>query len=201
MRIGYARLSEDDQALPLQRQALQAAGCERVYEERARGQTTRRPQREACLRVLRAGDTLVVLRLDRLGRSLSDLIGLSAELQARGIHLESLSEGLHTGSPAGQGLWRAFGLLADFERHLSRERAQVGQRALRALRARGRPAGRPRKLQPHELQAAQALRAAGQVPVKAIAARLGMAPSTVYRNLTKTAGPDGSCENPPAAYA
>ena len=198
MRIGYARLSEDDQALPLQRQALQAAGCGQVYEERARGQTTRRPQREACLQVLRAGDTLVVWRLDRLGRSLSDLIGLGAELQARGIHLESLSEGLHTGSPAGQGLWRVFGLLADFERHLSRERAQVG---LRALRARGRPAGRPRKLQPHELQAAQALRAASQVPVKAIAARLGVAPSTVYRNLTKTAGPDGSCENPPAAYA
>ena len=68
MRIGYARLSEEDQALPLQRQALQAAGCERVYEERARGQTTRRPQREACLQVLRAGDTLVVWRLDRLGR-------------------------------------------------------------------------------------------------------------------------------------
>ena len=129
---------------------------------------------------------------------LSDLIHLSAELQARGIHLESLSEGLHTGSPAGQGLWRAFGLLADFERHLSRERAAVG---LKALRARGRPAGRPRKLQPQDLQAARALRAAGQVPVKAIAARLGVAPSTVYRNLTKTAGPDGSCENPPAAYA
>jgi DNA invertase Pin-like site-specific DNA recombinase len=147
---------------------------------------------------LRAGDTLVVWRLDRLGRSLSDLIRLSAELQARGIHLESLSEQLHTGSPAGQGLWRAFGLLADFERHLSRERAAVG---LKALRARGRLDGRPRKLPPETLQAVRALRADGQVPVKAIAARLGVAPSTVYRNLTERAGPDGPCETPPAAYA
>jgi DNA invertase Pin-like site-specific DNA recombinase len=90
------------------------------------------------------------------------------------------------------------GVLADFERHLSRERAEV---ALKALRACGRPAGRPRKLQPQELQAARALRAAGQVPVKVIAARLGVAPSTVYRNLTEAAGPDGSCQTPPAAYA
>jgi DNA invertase Pin-like site-specific DNA recombinase len=198
MRIGYARISEEDQSLPFQRHALQAAGCAQVYEERARGQTTRRPQRDACLQALRAGDTLVVWRLDRLGRSLSDLIRLSAELQARGIHLESLSEQLHTGSPAGQGLWRAFGLLADFERHLSRERAAVG---LKALRARGQPGGRPRKLQPHELQAARALRAAGQMPVKAIAACLGVAPSTVYRNLAEPARPDGPCETPPALYA
>ena len=198
MRIGYARLSEDDEALPVQRHALQAAGCGQVYEERARGQTTQRPQRDACLRALRAGDTLVVWRLDRLGRSLSDLIRLATELQARGIHLESLSERLHTGSPAGQRLWRLLGLLADFERHLSRERAQVG---LQALRACGRPAGRPRKLAPHQLKAAQALRAAGQVPVKAIAARFGVAPSTVYRHLSKIAGPDGPCEKPPAAYA
>jgi DNA invertase Pin-like site-specific DNA recombinase len=176
MRIGYARISEEDQSLPLQRQALQQAGCEQVYEERARGQTTRRPQRDACFRALRAGDTLVVWRLDRLGRSLSDLIRLSAELQARGIHLESLSEGLHTGSPAGQRLWRVFGLLADFERHLSRERAAVGLKALRALRA------------------------AGQVPVKAIAARFGVAPSTLYRNLTESTVSDAS-ERTPAAYA
>jgi len=84
MRIGYARLSEEDQTLPLQREVLQAAGCEQVYEERARGQTTRRPQRDACLQALRAGDTLVVRRLNQLGRSLSDLIRLSAELQAAG---------------------------------------------------------------------------------------------------------------------
>jgi DNA invertase Pin-like site-specific DNA recombinase len=148
---------------------------------------------------LRAGDTLVVWRLDRLGRSLSDLIGLCAELQARGIHLEALSEGLHTGSPAGQGLWRAFGLLADFERHLSRERAAVG---LKALRARGRLDGRPRKLPPETLQAVRALRADGQVPVKAIAARLGVAPSTLYRNLAAPPVPDAPLGNEPStAYA
>ena len=184
--------SEEDQTLPLQRQALQAAGCGQVYEERARGQTTRRPQREACLQALRAGDTLVVWRLDRLGRlgrSLSDLIRLSAGLQARGIHLESLSEGLRTGSPAGQGLWRVFGLLADFERHLSRERAAV---ALKALRACGPLDGRPRKLQPEALQAVRALRAAGQVPMRAIAARFGVAPSTLYRNLAEPPLPEPS---------
>jgi len=187
MRIGYARLSEEAQALPVQRQALQAAGCAQVYEERARGKTTQRPQRAACLQALRAGNTLVVWRLDRLGRSLGDLIQLSAELQARGIHLESLSEELHTGSPAGQVLWRLFGLLADFERHLSRERAAVG---LKALRVCGQLDGRPRKLRPQELEAARALRAAGQVPVKAIAARFGVAPSTVYRNLAEPTAPD-----------
>ena len=197
MRIGYARRSAEDQTLPLQRQALQQAGCGQVYEERARGKTTRRPQREACLQALRAGDTLVVWRLDRLGRSLSDLIHLSAELQARGIQLESLSEQLHTDSPAGQMLWRLFGLLADFERHLSRERAAVG---LKALQARGRPAGRPRKLKALELQAARALREAGQVPVRAIAARFGVSPSTLYRNLTESTLSDGSQEAP-AAYA
>ena len=188
MRIGYARLSEEE-TLPLQRQALQAAGCGQVYEERARGQTTRRPQRDACLQALRAGDTLVVWRLDRLGRSLSDLIHLSAALQARGIHLESLSEGLCTGSPAGQVFWQVFGLFADFERHLSRERAAV---ALKALRACGRLDGRPRKLQPEALQAARALRAAGQVPMRAIAARFGVAPSTLYRNLAEPTLPDAS---------
>jgi DNA invertase Pin-like site-specific DNA recombinase len=189
MRIGYARLSEEDQTLPLQRKALQAAGCERVYEERARGQTTQRPQRDACLQALRAGDTLVVWRLDRLGRSLSDLIRLSAELQARGIHLESLSEGLCAGSPTGQVLGRVFGLLAEFERHLSRERAAVG---LKALRAYGRLDGRPRKLPPEALQTARALRAAGQEPMRAIAARFGVAPSTLYRNLAEPPMPDAS---------
>ena len=189
MRIGYARISEEDQSLPVQRHALQAAGCGQVYEERARGQTSRRPQRAACLLALRASDTLVVWRLDRLGRSLSDLIRVVAELQARGIQLEALSEHLHTGSPAGQMFWRFFGLLADFDLHLSRERAVVG---LKASQACGRLGGRPRKLQPDALQTARALRASGQVPVRAIAARFGVAPSTVYRNLSEAARPDGS---------
>src|SRR5260370_3659743 len=101
MRIGYARVSTDDQTLDLQRDALKRAKCRRIYEEHASGKNTTRPELEACLKSLRTGDTLVVWRLDRLGRSLGNLIQLTNELQSRRIPLETLNRKIHTRSPPG----------------------------------------------------------------------------------------------------
>jgi DNA invertase Pin-like site-specific DNA recombinase len=101
MRIGYARVSTDDQTLDLQRDALKRAKCRQIYEEHASGKTAMRPELEACLKSLRKGDTLVVWRLDRLGRSLGDLIQLTTELRSRGVDFESLTEKIETGSSTG----------------------------------------------------------------------------------------------------
>jgi DNA invertase Pin-like site-specific DNA recombinase len=135
MRIGYARVSTDDQTLDLQRDALERAKCRKIYEEHASGKNTTRPELEACLRSLRAGDTLAVWRLDRLGRSLGNLIQLTNELQSRHIDLESLTEKLDTGSSTGKLVFHVFAALAEFERNLIRERTLAG---LKAARARGR---------------------------------------------------------------
>ena len=143
MRIGYARVSTDDQTLDLQRDALERAKCRKIYEEHASGKNTTRPELEACLKFLRTRDTLVVWRLDRLGRSLGNLIQLTNELQSRHIDLESLTEKLDTGSPTGKLLSHVFAALAEFERNLIRERTLAG---LKAARARRRQGGRPRKL-------------------------------------------------------
>jgi DNA invertase Pin-like site-specific DNA recombinase len=179
MRIGYARVSTEDQTLDLQRDALKRAKCRQIYEEHASGKTTVRPELEACLKALRKGDTLVVWRLDRLGRGLGDLIQLTTELRSRGVDLESLSEKIETGSPAGKLVFHVFAALAEFERNLIRERTSAG---LRAARARGRKGGRPRKLRPQDIQAIKALLQAGQLPVQDIADRFGVSRSTLYRN-------------------
>jgi DNA invertase Pin-like site-specific DNA recombinase len=179
MRIGYARVSTDDQTLDLQRDALERAKCRRIYEEHASGKNTTRPELEACLKSLRTGDTLVVWRLDRLGRSLGNLIQLTNELQSRRIDLESLTEKLDTGSPTGKLVFHVFAALAEFERNLIRERTLAG---LKAARARGRKGGRPRKLQPKELKTIRALLKTNELSVQDIAARFGVSRSTLYRN-------------------
>ena len=115
MRIGYARVSTDDQTLDLQRDALKRAKCRQIYEEHASGKTTIRPELDACLKSLRKGDTLVVWRLDRLGRSLGDLIHLTTELRSRGVDFESLTEKIETGSPTGKLVFHVFAALAEFE--------------------------------------------------------------------------------------
>jgi DNA invertase Pin-like site-specific DNA recombinase len=115
MRIGYARVSTDDQTLDLQRDALKRAKCRDIYEEHASGKNTARPQLEACLKSLREGDTLIVWRLDRLGRSLGDLIHLTHEFKARGVGFASLTEQIDTRSPTGQLVFHVFGALAEFE--------------------------------------------------------------------------------------
>ncbi len=140
-RIGYARVSTDDQHLDLQRDALQQAGCSVIYEEAASGKSAARPELEQCRKALRAGDTLVVWRLDRLGRSLHDLVQIVAELEQRGVHFESLTEKIETGSASGKLQFHVFAALAEFERGLIRERTQAG---LAAARARGRAGSSPR---------------------------------------------------------
>jgi DNA invertase Pin-like site-specific DNA recombinase len=179
MRIGYARVSTDDQTLDLQRDALKRTKCRQIYEEHASGKTTIRPELDACLKSLRKGDTLVVWRLDRLGRSLSDLIHLTTDLRCRGVDLESLTEKIETGSSAGKLIFHVFASLAEFERNLIRERTLAG---LKAARARGRDGGRPRKLKTKDIQAIKALLNARELPVQDIADRFGVSRSTLYRN-------------------
>lgn len=185
MRIGYARVSTEDQTIDLQKDALKRSRCREIYEEHATGKNTARPQLEACLRSLREGDTFVVWRLDRLGRNLADLVRLIAELETRQIHFESLTEKIETRSPAGKLVFHVFAALAEFERNLIRERTLAG---LNAARARGRKGGRPAKLSPKEIRTIRALLKNADLPVAEVATRFGIARSTLYR----------SVQNPPA---
>lgn len=155
-----------------------------VYEEQASGKNTGRPQLDACLKSLREGDTLVVWRLDRLGRNLADLVALIAEFEQRKINFESLTEKIETVSPAGRLVFHVFAALAEFERNLIRERTVAG---LKAARARGRAGGRPAKLSPKEIKTIRALLKSADIPVSEIAARFHIARSTLYRAILKPA--------------
>ena len=134
----------------------------------------------------RAIDLVVVWRLDRLGRSLGDLIHLTTELRSRGVDFESLTEKIETGSSAGKLIFHVFASLAEFERNLIRERTMAG---LRAARARGRNGGRPKKLKTKDIQAIRALMHAGELPVQDIAKRFGVSRSTLYRNAARPESP------------
>src|SRR5580704_15258027 len=179
MRIGYARVSTDDQTLDLQRDALKQAKCRQIYEEHASGKNANRPQLDGCIKSLREGDTLVVWRLDRLGRNLADLVRLIAELEQRKVNFESLTEKIETRSPAGRLVFHVFAALAEFERNLIRERTVAG---LKAARARGRKGGRPKKLQGKDLKTIKALLKTDEVSVQEAAVRFGVSRSTLYRN-------------------
>lgn len=138
-RIGYARVSTDDQNLDLQLDALKRAGCSRIYEETVSGGIRSRPRLNTMLRYVKKGDTLVVWRLDRLGRSLQHLVEILAKLSKRGVRLESLSESIDTGTATGKMLAGIFAAIAEYERNLMHERTMAG---LRAARDRGRIGGR-----------------------------------------------------------
>ena len=154
MRIGYARVSTQDQHPDLQIDALKAAGCEQVFHEKMTGKLAERPELEACLRTLRAGDTLVVWKLDRLGRSLKHLVEIIHALEQRGVAFRSLTESIDTGSAGGRLIFHVFGALAEFEHSLIRERTIAG---LSAARARGRLGGRKAKLSAADVRKAAAL--------------------------------------------
>lgn len=177
-RIGYARVSTDDQHLDLQRDALQQAGCCVIYEEAASGKNTTRPELEQCRKALRAGNTLVVWRLDRLGRSLPDLVQIVTDLEQRGIGFESLSEKIETGSAAGKLIFHVFAALAEFERGLIRERTQAG---LAAARARGRAGGRKPKLDEQRVREIKALLRDPDIQVSEVARRYGISRTTLYK--------------------
>lgn len=178
-RIGYARVSTDDQHLDLQRDALQQAGCGVIYEEAASGKNTARPELEQCRKALRAGDTLVVWRLDRLGRSLPDLVQIVTDLEQRSIGFESLTEKIQTGSAAGKLILHVFAALAEFERGLIRERTQAG---LVAARARGRAGGRKPKLDEKQVREIRALLRDPDIQVADVARRYGVSRTTIYKH-------------------
>lgn len=179
MRIGYGRVSTDDQNLDLQRDALQAAGCETIYQEFASGKNAARPELEQCLKALRAGDTLVVWRLDRLGRNLADLVHIVTELKKREVGFESLCERIETVSATGTLVFHVFGALAEFERALIRERTKAG---LASARARGRKGGR-KPLAPQTITSIRTLWAGGGMTADQIAAQLGVHRATVFKYL------------------
>jgi DNA invertase Pin-like site-specific DNA recombinase len=182
MRIGYARVSTDDQILDLQLDALHGQGVETIYQEHASGKNTARPELENCLKALREGDTLVVWRLDRLGRNLADLVQTVNALEARGVGFESLTEQINTHSPTGKLVFHLFASLAEFERSLIRERTMAG---LKSARARGNSGGRPRKLQGKELAMATTLMADRDNDVTEVAKQFNVHRSTLYRRAKK----------------
>ena len=172
--IGYARVSTPDQKLSLQQAALERAGCERVFDDQASGARTDRPGLAEALAYLRSGDTLVVWKLDRLGRSMSHLIEKIGELAARGIGFRSLTENIDTTTPGGMLVFNIFGSLAQFERDLIRERTQAGLR--------GSKGGRRPVVTPDKLRKARAHIAAG-LTVREAAARLKIGKTALYKAL------------------
>lgn len=177
--LGYARVSTAEQDPQLQQDALNAAGCIRVWTDVASGVKTDRPQLAAVMDHLRAGDSLVVWRLDRLCRSLPHLLETVAKLEERGIELKSLQESIDTTTSGGRLIFHIFGAVADFERRLIKERAVAG---LLAAKARGRHGGRPTIVTPAKLRQARRMKKDG-VPMKEIAEVVGISRTTLYRHL------------------
>jgi len=177
--VGYARVSTLDQKPELQLDALKAIGCAKLFVERASGAKEERPQLRAALDYLRPGDTLVVWKLDRLARSMKQLIETVDELKARGIGFRSLTEAIDTTTAAGELFFHLFGALAQFERSIIRERTNAG---IKAALARGRKGGRRTKVKPDDIKAALALLAEPDISVRAAAKRLGLSVSTLYRH-------------------
>jgi len=175
--IGYARVSTFEQTLDLQRDALKEVGATCTYEDMASGKSADRPELVHCLKALRKGDTLVVWRLDRLGRNLQDLIRIVNDLEERGVKFKSLKESVDTGGPAGKLVFHLFAALAEFERELVRERTVAG---LDAARARGRKGGRPQLLDIKQQRAALAMMKNREVSVAEIARQFRVSRSTLY---------------------
>jgi len=183
--IGYARVSTDDQNLALQLDALKRAGCRRVFRDFGSGSLSHRPELDACFQFLTAGDTLVVWRLDRLGRGLKHLIDAIEDLDDRKIGFRSLTEQIDTTTSAGRLQFHIFGALAEFEKETIRERTRAG---LAAARARGRLSGRPSLVTAGKLAAAQTMRAQKHTMAE-ISTALGISRATLYRHLALGAAP------------
>jgi DNA invertase Pin-like site-specific DNA recombinase len=178
--ISYARVSSADQDPALQLDALHAAGCARVFTDKASGALARRPQLDAALDYARGGDVLVVWRLDRLGRSLRHLVDLVEDMVAREIWLRSLAEGIDTATPGGRMTLYVFGALTEFERQLVAERSRAG---VAAAKARGARLGRRPVMTPVRRDTAREMHASGRYTAGEIAATLGVSRATLYRHL------------------
>ena len=183
-RIGYARVSTANQDLAPQLDVLRAKGCESIYLEHASGKHTDRPGLAQAMKALRAGDTLVVWRLDRLGGSLSDLIATVNELANRGIAFESVTEAIDTTTASGKLVFNIFASLADFERHLIGEHTRAG---LAVGRPRGRMGGRPPALTSRQLRKARLLLTNPNATMTAVAERYAVSRTTLYKGLRELA--------------
>ena len=186
MRIGYARVSTSDQNIELQLRALSAAGCDRIFSDQGlSGSLRSRPGLEQSMQQLQAGDTLVIWRLDRLGRSLSHLIEVVAELGRNKIGLYSITEAINTASAGGILIFHIMGALAEFERALISERTRAG---MSAVRARGSAIGRPVKLAPDEVARALAAIRNDGLTISAAAKQFGVSRATLYRTRRRGGG-------------
>lgn len=180
MKVGYARVSTRDQDYAMQTEALTAAGCEKIFEETASGAQKDRPELAKAVSYLRNGDVLVVWKLDRLARSLKQLIDTVEDLERRGIGFVSLTESIDTTTPGGRLIFHVFGALAEFERELIRERTNAG---LKSAKQRGVKLGRPKSLEGEALNVAKALLKAGEMSATQVAAHVGVSRATLYRAL------------------
>lgn len=181
--IGYARVSTADQNLDLQRDALKRAGCAQVYEDKASGRAkTGRPELAAVLRALRPGDSLVVWRLDRLGRSLGDLVQIINDLAEKGIGFKSLTEQIDTTSAQGRLFLGVFGAMAQYMRDVIHENTMAG---LKAARARGRVGGRPQALNDQALREIRAMLTDPTITVSSAAERYQVSRATLYNALRR----------------
>ena len=182
MKYGYARVSTDDQNPALQLAALKNAACKAVFKDDGpSGATIKRPALLRCLRKLEHGDTLIVWKLDRLGRSLRDLITMLDDLKQRGVKFRSLTEAIDTETPTGRAMWQMIGVLAELERSLISERTRAG---VKAAKGRGVKFGRKRKLTPQQIDEARKLLAKKKPPSREYVADLfKVNRTTLYRAL------------------
>jgi DNA invertase Pin-like site-specific DNA recombinase len=179
MKIGYCRISTEDQNPDLQLTTLKRAGCRKIFTDKAIGAHVKRPELAKCLKALKAGDVLVVWKLDRLGRSLHDLIGLLDDLKTQGVAFRSVTESIDTATPTGRAIWQMVGILAELERSLIQERTKAGRVA---AQARGVKMGRKPLLTVQQVTHAHKLREQGESPGD-IAQSLNVSRRTLYRVL------------------
>jgi DNA invertase Pin-like site-specific DNA recombinase len=180
MKYGYARTSTDDQTTALQLAALKKVGCNTIHEDKGiSGATRKRPALTRCLAALKEGDTLIVWKLDRLGRSLRDLIDLLDDLRARGVRFQSITEAIDTETPTGRAMWQLVGVLAELERSLITERTRAG---VKEAQRRGVKFGRKLKLTPAQIKHAREQIERGE-RVPDVAALLNVDRATLYRAL------------------
>lgn len=181
--LGYARVSTDEQNLELQVDALKGAGCDPIYTDKTSGATTIKPGLEELLSYARKGDTLVVWKLDRLGRTVKGLVDFVESLTEREVHFKSITDSIDTSTPSGRFFFHVMCAMAQMERELIRERTRAG---LNAARARGRLGGRPSKMNAAKLDAARRWLEGG-MPVNDVASHLGVSRATLYRALAASA--------------
>ena len=183
MLIGYARVSTRDQNPDLQLDALRAAGCEKIFTEQRSGAQLDRPEFARALEYMRAGDVLVTWRLDRLARSVRQLIDTVERLNQAEMGFRSLTEAIDTTTPGGRLVFHVFAAIAEFERSIIQERKERTLAGLDAARARGRTGGRPPKLGPEEVEAAKAMLSVSKLTFSEVCRQLGVGRSTLYRHL------------------